>query len=133
MEQVDGVATRTDPAAARVGHKLTWALWASATLVTLTFVRAAYLVARDVEHRLGEAIQYVGSFSKASIFLAAHLGAVAGVLGAASGVLILRAPAAGRAVVAFQVLAFVGLCALLAHGMLAPFECMCQHVDGLVN
>ena len=124
---------RADAALTPAGRRLTWALWAFATLVTLAFTRAGYLVAHDVEHRLGEIIKYASTFSKASIFVAARLGTVAGGLGATSAVLILRLPAVGRAVIAFQVLAFLGLCGLLAQGMLAPFECMCSYVDGLVD
>ena len=124
---------RTDAALGSSGRKLTWALWAFATLVTLAFARAGYLVAHDVEHQLGNVIEHVSSFSKASIFVTARLGTVAGAFGAVSALLVFRIPAAGRVVIGFQVLAFVGLCALLAQGMLAPFECMCKNMDGLVD
>lgn len=124
---------RNDARVPPSGRRLTWALWAFATLVTLAFARPGYLVAHDVEHRLGSVIEHASRFSKASIFVAARLAMVAASFGAASALLIVRIPAAGRAIVAFQVLAFVGLCALLAHGMLAPFECMCKYMDGLVD
>jgi len=132
MAQIDELPTR-HPALAPSGWKVTWALWGVATLVTMAFARAGYLVAHDVEHRLGGLIGYASSFSKASIFVAARLAMVAGGFGAASALLILRLPTVGRAVIAFQVLAFVGLCALLAQGMLAPFECMCEYANGLVD
>jgi hypothetical protein len=130
--QVDELP-RNDACVPSTGRKLTWALWAFATLVTLAFARPGYLVAHDLEHQLGSVIEHLSSFSKASIFVTARLATVAAGFGAASALLIVRMPAAGRAIVAFQVLAFVGLCALLAQGMLAPFECMCKYTEGLVD
>lgn len=130
--QIEGLS-RTEAAPGTSGRLLTWALWASATLVTLAFARAGYFVAHDVEHRLGVVVQHASSFSKASIFVAARLGMVAGGLSAASATLVWRVPRADRAIIAFQVLAFVGLCGLLAGGLLAPFECMCDYEGGLVD
>jgi hypothetical protein len=115
------------------GRKLTWALWGSATLVTLAFAPAAYLVAHQVEHLLGGLESSTSTLTKASIYTAARLGSVAGSLGLTSAVLVLLLPRQGRAVIAFQVLVFLGVIAIIAHGLLAPFECMCDFADGLVS
>lgn len=130
--QIEGLS-RTDAAPRTPGRLLTWALWASATLVTLAFARPGYFVAHDVEHRLGAVVQYTSSFSKVSIFVTARLGLVAAGLSAVSATLVWRVPRADRAIIGFQVLAFIGLCALLAGGLLAPFECMCDYEGGLVD
>jgi hypothetical protein len=56
------------------GRKLTWALWAFATLVRLAFAPAAYLVAHQVEHLLGEVESSTSTLTKASIYTAARPG-----------------------------------------------------------
>jgi hypothetical protein len=115
------------------GRKLTWALWAVATLVTLSFAPAAYLVAHQVEHLLGGLESSTSMLTKASIYTAARLGTVAGGSGLTSAVVVFLLPRQGRTVIAFQVLAFLGVMAIAAYGMLAPFECMCDFQGGLVS
>lgn len=52
---------------------------------------------------------------------------MAGALALAAAVLIWRRPAAGLAAVLAQLVAFLGVLALVAYGFLAPFDPMCAH------
>jgi len=113
------------------GLKLTWALWGFATLVTLACAPVAYSVAHQVQHLLGELMRSTSMLTRASIFVAARLWMLAAGLGVISAALMLWLPRHGRAIVAFQVLAFLASMAIMAQGMLAPFECMCDYDAGL--
>ena len=122
-------STDAGPGPTRSWRAATWLLWAVATLVTAAFVPVAYYISHHIYHDIG-GVDAVGVLTKAAMFLGQRLWLVSGTFAAISAGLIVYLPAAGRLVVGFQALAFVGVCALMAQGMLAPYEPMCAHAEG---
>jgi hypothetical protein len=96
------------------------------TLVMLGFGPCGQLLAHRMYHWGSPALYSAYGFqTKLAFFLANRLGSVGVLLGSFGALAIGRKPAAGLAAVLAQLVAFLGVLAVLAFGFLSPFEPMC--------
>jgi hypothetical protein len=110
----------------RERQRLVGGLWVLVTLLSMIFVPIGRLLANDLSFELRGVWAQLSWLSLLAFVLAMKLHVISASLAIASAVTLWRKPQAGAIVVLAQLVAFLGVCAVIAWGFLEPFQCMCH-------